>query len=210
MTGRRGSVLFGVPVCSPSFSTPPTVSPTRSKFGMPSSASRYVIEISNEQRVLRVNRPRLIRIAESALAAEKVRSAEISVALVDDVRIHEINREYLQHDYPTDVISFLLEEEPPRPTAGQRQAGSRRKAGPASPRGAGKSLGGEIIISTETAVKMATDYGWSPQQELSLYLVHGLLHLCGYDDLTPVEQQLMRAREVEVLQPWKIVPRYAV
>lgn len=231
----------------------------------------YSIHIANEQRVLRVDRARLVRVAESTLASERVRAADISVALVDDARIHEINRDFLGHDYPTDVISFLLDsEEPPREKRrkrGSRQAArtkgrsnefdneltigdplcrerppwrSTNQSGPTlskaasrnargsaqrpiptapkppasspkpSPRGAGKSLGGEIIISVETAVTMAADYGWRPSYEVSLYLVHGLLHLCGYDDLTPLEQQLMRRREVEVLAPWKIVPSYAV
>jgi probable rRNA maturation factor len=177
---------------------------------------RYDIQIANEQNLLRVNRPRLTAIAESTLRAELVASAEISIALVDDPRIHEINREFLKHDYPTDVISFLLESEvvasrtPKKPAA--RAAKARAKAGPAgaaAPRGAGRRLGGEIIISTETAARLAADYDWRPIHEVSLYLVHGLLHLCGYDDLTPEEQVVMRAREIDVLRPWKITPHYA-
>lgn len=182
----------------------------------------YSIHIASEQNVLRVNRPRLVQLAQFTLASERVRAADISIALVDDVRIHAINREFLGHDYPTDVISFLFEAE----ESLQVPAGKRRRPRPAYasvplrgkkrganlkplPRGAGKTLGGEIIISVETAVAMAADYGWRPVHELSLYLVHGLLHLCGYDDLTAAEQHLMRQREVEVLAPWKIVPHYA-
>lgn len=180
----------------------------------------YSIHLASEQRLLRVARSRLIRLAEETLAAEKVRSAEISLALVDDRRIHEINRRFLGHDYPTDVISFLLESDlppesnaPRRKRAGRNHAGKKlagQKPAPGVPRGAGKSLGGEIIISVETAMREAADYGWRPIHELSLYVVHGLLHLCGYDDLTPAEQHVMRAREVEVLATWKIVPRYVV
>lgn len=181
----------------------------------------YSIPIANEQRLLRVNGVRLAKLAEATLASERVRAADISVALVDDVRIHEINRDFLGHDYPTDVISFLLESAQPRRKARHKaplRKSNSRASGPRpqassptpSPRGTGKSLSGEIIISVETAVAMAADYGWRPSHEVSLYLVHGLLHLCGYDDLTPLEQQLMRRREVEVLAPWKIVPSYAV
>lgn len=163
----------------------------------------FTIHIANQQRVMRVNRPRLVELAESTLASERVRAADISVALVDNAQIHEINRNFLGHDYPTDVISFLLELDEPR---------RKPKAPPPKPppRGTGKTLGGEIIISTEYAVASAADYGWRPINELSLYLVHGLLHLCGYDDLTPGEQRVMRQREVEVLAPWEIVPSYAV
>jgi probable rRNA maturation factor len=168
----------------------------------------YSIHIASEQNVLRVNRPRLVQLAEATLASERVRAADISIALVDDVRIHEINRQFLGHDYPTDVISFLLESASPVRRSAKNlkpQASSPKPL----PRGAGKTLGGEIIISVETAVSMAADYGWRPVHELSLYLVHGLLHLCGYDDLSPNEQRVMRKREVEVLAPWKIVPHYA-
>jgi probable rRNA maturation factor len=173
----------------------------------------YVVEIANEQKLLRVSRPRLTAIVEATLKSEKVAGAEISVALVDDERIHEINREFLKHDYPTDVISFLLESSggPARSNARKKGTKSMRDgtASTVNPRGAGKRLGGEIIISAEMAVRMAAEYEWRPMQELTLYLVHGLLHLCGYDDLTSDEQVLMRAREVEVLRPWKIVPHYA-
>jgi probable rRNA maturation factor len=153
--------------------------------------------VTNDQRLLRVNRPRLVRLVEATLASEAVKSADISVAVVDDARIHAINRDYLGHDYPTDVISFLLESKGPRARAGGSEL-----------RGEGKSLGGEIIISAETAVQMAAEYRWPPVHELSLYLVHGLLHLCGYNDLTAEEQRSMRNREVEVLGQWKIVPHY--
>lgn len=176
--------------------------------------SMYVVEIANEQKLLRVSRPRLTAIVEATLKSEKVAAAEISVALVDDERIHEINREFLRHDYPTDVISFLLESSGGLAKSKTSKKGAKSVrhgvASTTNPRGAGKRLGGEIIISAEMAVRMAAEYDWRPMQELTLYLVHGLLHLCGYDDLSSDEQVLMRAREVEVLRPWKIVPHYAM
>lgn len=189
----------------------------------------YSIHISNQQSVLRVDRPRLVKLAQAVLASERVRAADISVALVDDAGIHEINRKFLGHDYPTDVISFLLESDAPRmsPNRGHRSPRKDVKSPARSTRapgrklklqapnfnpicrGAGKTLEGEIIISVEMAVSMAADFDWRPVHEMSLYLVHGLLHLCGYDDQTPREQRTMRTREVEILAPWKIVPRYA-
>ena len=90
---------------------------------------------------------------------EGVEPASISIALVDDATIHAINRKHLGHDWPTDVISFLLSE-PARP-----------------------ELAGELVVSAE----MAAAHGAASRRstrwtELSLYVVHGLLHLCGYDD----------------------------
>lgn len=149
----------------------------------------YTIAIANEQRCLRVNRRRLTQLALSVLAREQVARAEISIAIVDDTRIHAINRKFLNHDCPTDVISFLLEG-----TEGTDDAA------PVVRRGTGKTINGEIVISAETALRVAADYDKTPADELALYLVHGLLHLCGYDDLTPKEKRLMHRREAEALE----------
>lgn len=128
--------------------------------------------------------------------AEKVAGAELVVAIVDDPAIHEVNREHLQHDYPTDVISFLYDSE-------VRQASDHSEL-----RGCGLHLDGELVVSAETAIREAERLGWDSESELSLYIVHGLLHLCGYDDLTDHEKLIMRKREREVLQHWGLSPHY--
>jgi probable rRNA maturation factor len=175
----------------------------------------YSIAVANRQSVLSIDRRRLIRLARSVLAREEVAGADISVALVDDPQIHSLNREFLNHDFPTDVISFLLESHvaireqiaAPRQFKGTgvRSAANRRRS-TATRRtrrcGIGKVLGGEIVISAETARRTSADYDTRPQDELALYLVHGLLHLCGYDDRTPREKRLMRRREAEALVDW--------
>ncbi len=74
-------------------------------------------------------------------------------------------------------------------------------------RGAGRRIDGEVLVSAEMAVQMSARFGWSPRDELTLYLVHGLLHLCGYDDLSPAERRLMRQRERTILAQLKIVAR---
>jgi probable rRNA maturation factor len=77
----------------------------------------------------------------------------------------------------------------------------------AQPRSAGRGIDGEVLVSAEMAVQMADRFGWSPRDELTLYLVHGLLHLCGYDDLSPAERRLMRERERAILAQLKIAAR---
>ena len=158
----------------------------------------YQIAIADTQDRLEIDEEFLTEVAQRVLAEEQVAAAEISVALVDDPTIHDINRQYLGHDYPTDVISFLLECEP----AEEESAGEK----PLNFRGRGKKLDGEVIISTETAQKQAEDFGWSPREEVVLYLVHGLLHLVGYDDLSSTEQTVMRARERAMLALFDISP----
>ena len=109
------------------------------------------------------------------LAGEGVHRATISVALVDDAAIHALNRRFLDHDWPTDVITFPLSE------------------------GDEPVLAGELVVSAETAAATARAAGVAPWHELALYLVHGLLHLLGYDDSADDDRHAMRRREDEVL-----------
>src|SRR6516164_7619961 len=83
--------------------------PQNPKSKIPNPKSR--IAIANRQRAVRIDRRRLIRLARAVLVMEQVALAEISVAIVDDREIHRINRRFLNHDFPTDVISFLLDED---------------------------------------------------------------------------------------------------
>jgi probable rRNA maturation factor len=133
----------------------------------------FEIDLRNNQAFLAVDPSAVRRAVAVALRAEQVSSAVISVTIVDNSSIHRLNREYLQHDYPTDVISFALTT--------------------------GPTIEGEIIASAEMACQMAIECGWEAASELTLYVVHGLLHLCGYDDLTPEDQAIMREREREIL-----------
>ena len=98
--------------------------------------------------------------------------AEISIAIVSDERIHEINRQFLNHDYPTDVITFDLGTNP-----------------------ATKNFQAEIVVSAETAMQVAVDVDTSLEMELVLYVVHGSLHLAGLDDHTDVDRMEMRKNE---------------
>ena len=181
---------------------------------------RYQILISNEQRVVKMPARALKTAAETVLRDEQVAQAEISVALVGNARIHEVNRQFLKHDYPTDVISFLLEseqleplEEPPAKVAGKSTGLKRLSGQPARPpatvrRGRGLRLEGEIVIGAEYAAELADQYDWTATEEITLYLVHGLLHLCGYDDLTPSEKRIIRRREKEILEQLNITASY--
>ena len=106
--------------------------------------------------------------------------AELSLTLVDDAEIHQINREFLQHDYATNVISFSqLEGDCP---TGQ------------------EDLLGDVIISVETAARDAAEIRMPMESELYFLLAHGMLHLCGYEHVAVDEQQVraMEAKEDEL------------
>jgi probable rRNA maturation factor len=128
------------------------------------------IEIANQQNLLPVDEARLKKAAHSVLGAGGVSDGSLSIALVDDAAIHALNRKYLAHDYPTDVLSFVLERE-------------------------GERLDGQVVASAETAARRAAEFGWSAADELFLYVVHGTLHLVGYDDTTEESRGRMRAAE---------------
>ena len=142
------------------------------------------IECNNRQTTHLVEESRLIQAAKRILADAQITTGEISLAIVDDPRMHELNRQYLQHDYPTDVLSFILEEDE-------------------------GFLDGEVIVSADYAAREAAQFGWSTDDELLLYVIHGLLHLVGYDDLAPAAKREMRTQERHYLAVFGLTPRYA-
>lgn len=142
------------------------------------------IEFRNEQQRLPVDEARLRQAVELALGRGKIEAAEISLAVVDDPAIHALNRRYLNHDEPTDVLSFVLEA------------------------GAGR-LEGEIIVSADTAAASAPRFGWTAADELLLYVIHGALHLVGYDDLDAEARLEMRRQERACLAHFGLSPEYA-
>jgi probable rRNA maturation factor len=151
-------------------------------------APHYSIAVDDSQTAMPVDTQRLADCLQRVLAAEGVAAADLHLVLVEDAEIQRINCDYLEHDWPTDVISFSYAEVAVTSTAGDRW-----------PRGQGLALDGEIVVSVETAVRQAPRHGWSPEDELLLYAVHGCLHLCGYDDLSDAERPLMRRRERDLL-----------
>ncbi|MEZ6061306.1 MAG: rRNA maturation RNase YbeY [Planctomycetaceae bacterium] len=159
----------------------------------------YELDISVSRTSVPVDVRQLQQDLERALHQEQVARAVLSVSIVDNAAIHELNRRHLQHDFPTDVISFALDW-----SADDRDSPGN---GPAE-RSAGASIEGEIVVSAEFAAESAERCGWSVQNELTLYVVHGMLHLCGYDDLSGSEKSVMRAREISILTALGLEPRY--
>ena len=109
--------------------------------------------------------------AAAVLAGEGVTAGTVTLAFVDDPHIHRLNKQFLNHDEPTDVLTF-----------------------PYSEPGA-KKLEGEVVIGFQTAAEYAADRGHDVGVELLLYVVHGCLHLCEYDDTSPAASREMRAKE---------------
>jgi probable rRNA maturation factor len=143
------------------------------------------IEVNNDQTAHQLDLRRLKRAVKQILSEADIKSGEISIGIVTDERMHELNRQYLQHDYPTDVLSFVLD------------SGDEAQ-----------SLDGEIIASADYAAREAERYGWTTDDELLLYVIHGCLHLVGHDDHTPDGRAAMRAAESRHLAEFGLQHRY--
>lgn len=124
-----------------------------------------MLEITNRTQS-RLPVRRLKAIGEAWLTSRRLLGREVSVALVGDRRIRSLNRDYLGHDQPTDILAFPADSGDPT------------------------SLG-ELVIGWLQVRRQAREYGMLPQAELELVLVHGLLHLVGWDDRTPAERARM-------------------
>jgi probable rRNA maturation factor len=134
------------------------------------------IKVASPQEVVPIDRARLREIARAVLEGEGVAAAAVSLAFVDNPTIHRLNKQFLAHDEPTDVLTFPL-------------------SGPSA-----RTLEGEIVIGAEVARVQAAERGHDEQAEIALYVIHGLLHLCGFDDTTKKAAQAMRERERHYLQ----------
>ena len=110
---------------------------------------------------------------EAVCAGEGVRIRDLSVVLADRETVWAVNREWLAHDYPTDVVSFVLDE------AAQAHG----------------EIDGEIYVDLDMAAERAGEFGVTPEHEALRYVVHGLLHLAGHDDATDDQRAAMRQLE---------------
>ena len=109
--------------------------------------------------------------AVAATYGKKV--GDIAYIFCDDEKILEVNREYLQHDYYTDIITFDYDE--------------------------GDRINGDLVISLDTVRTNAEQYGKPYDEELHRVIIHGILHLCGINDKGPGEREIMEAAENKAL-----------
>lgn len=124
--------------------------------------------------------------AAEALRYENFAGAcEISVSIVDNEEIRQINRQFRNIDKATDVLSF------PMLTFQEGEQAERNEDG--------EILLGDIIISLERAREQAAEYGHSLKREIAFLTAHSMLHLLGYDHMTPEEEEEMFRRQKEIL-----------
>ncbi|HJQ25106.1 MAG TPA: rRNA maturation RNase YbeY [Blastocatellia bacterium] len=125
------------------------------------------IEVVNRQRLCAIDGEQIARVAAAALKGAGRPDASLIVAFVRDRAVRKMNREFRGKDYATDVLSF--------PAAGDAFS---------DPTAAGADFLGDIVIATDTAQRQAGEAGHTLARELNELVIHGTLHLCGYDHET--------------------------
>jgi len=144
-----------------------------------------VVTVSDHQSRPVPSERAVTQVVRRVLHAEGRRRGEVEVAFVDDTAIARVHSEFLDDPDPTDILTFNLAD------AGE------------------KDIRGELVISVDHAAEQALERGLELRDELMLYVVHGVLHLCGYDDAKPADFRRMHAREDELLTALGIGPVYA-
>lgn len=129
-------------------------------------------------------------LAQFVLAREdKPFTTEVSINFVSDEAIADLNERYRQKIGPTDVLSFECDgtdDDPFSMTSEQPPVYEL----------------GDIVIAPDVALRQTREFGTTFEEEISLLLVHGLLHLCGYDHIEDDEAEVMEKRETEILEAW--------
>ena len=154
---------------------------------MPEHAQQAEVDVQiAPDQASQVSAERLQAVARAVLQAEGrtgAGPAELTLVITDDEGIQALNRDFLGYDTPTDVLAFAAQEE----------------SGPfvAAPE-AGAYLG-DVIVSYPRALAQAGEHGHSPEQELTLLVVHGILHLLGYDHADDEGKAAMWARQDAIL-----------
>jgi probable rRNA maturation factor len=131
------------------------------------------VYIFDEQKALSIPGTQVEAIAAQVIDLEGKRYDEVSVNFVDSSSIQKLHKDFFDDDTPTDCISFPMDDDDE----------------------SGYKVLGEIFVCPEVAIEYANEHGLDPYEETTLYVVHGLLHLMGYDDIEEVDVQAMRGAE---------------
>ena len=120
-----------------------------------------------------------------AIEKEKLENVLFNIIIVDNEYIHKLNKEYRGIDRPTDVISFALEDNADGINNGFRVLG-------------------DIYISIDKVYEQAKEYGHSNLREICFLMIHGFLHLLGYDHMEKEDEKIMFAKQEEILNGFGI------
>ncbi len=152
------------------------------------------LTLRNRQRTRRLDLPLARRMAATLLRdLMGFEDFDVGILLVGADEMARLNRDFLSHAGSTDVLCFDYRDEPPPPARG-------RPAAPAPDATRPAALRAEILVSMDEAVAQAGRYRTTWQAEVVRYIVHGLLHLCGFDDHRPGQRRRMKRAEDRLLR----------
>lgn len=153
------------------------------------------VSIRNNQRKFKVTKDMRDLVRSAVKAALEYMDfplkSEVSVMFTDDEEIHELNRLHRGVDRPTDVLSFPLFEYDENGDIIEDELDFNPN---------GEMILGDIVISLETALRQAQEYGHSFEREIGFLTVHSMLHLFGYDHMTPEDEAEMFGYQREILE----------
>lgn len=132
-----------------------------------------IINILNEQNALQISLDSTRKLVERVIKEEGQTCDEVTVYFIDTQAMCDLHQEFFNDPSPTDCISFPMDEE----------------------EDLGYRVLGDVFVCPETAIRYAEDHQLDPLEETSLYIVHGLLHLMGYDDIDENDREEMRRAE---------------
>jgi probable rRNA maturation factor len=139
-----------------------------------------IIYLENQQNKLPLNLAPIKKIVRKVLIKEGKSRSEVSIIFTNNLKIAQLNKKYLNRPRPTDVLAFPMQE------------GFNLRGDP--------HLLGDIVISVQMAISKANQLKISALKEIYLYVIHGLLHLLGYEHQKLKEDKIMRAKEKEYLK----------
>lgn len=142
-----------------------------------------IIQVFNRQKALRLFSKQIRLLVRQVLQEEGVSCDEVSIYFINDEAMRQLHADFFNDPSPTDCISFPLDSDDTEDDY---------------------RILGEIFVCPETAIQYARDHQVDPYEEATLYIVHGLLHLMGYDDMTEEDIQEMRSAESRHLQELKM------
>lgn len=145
----------------------------------------YLISVTKRCSAPRGIRTHLENAVRQTLATHAITRSQVNITLVDDEEMAELNERHLNHTGPTDVLTFDLSEN------------------------SKQLIEGEIVVSVDTAARESADRKHSLSEELTLYVIHGTLHLLGYDDSTTRQAARMHRMEDEILTQLGLRPVYS-
>ncbi|HNX26032.1 MAG TPA: rRNA maturation RNase YbeY [Phycisphaerae bacterium] len=140
--------------------------------------SKIIINIDRRNGGVKLTKKTIADLVSFVAASEHKRVAELDLAIVSSAEMAEMNHRFLGHEGDTDVITFDLTEDD-------------------------ENIVVQLIVCDEVAFRVAEENGLTPVQELSLYIIHGLLHTMGYDDITPAKFRRMKKRQNELLNKFR-------